>query len=407
MAEDISGAAEAPQQTDIIERSAGGEGPLSAREAALSLADTRHKEAARQRRDDEQEGSAFAKASAYALRASADSNPSVARLASEGGSADKEARDDAPVRRSAEREGGSAREESTAQAADAAQETGPGETQGDDQAEPSIAPPRSWTKEDKELFRHLPRETQERLAERERSREADFLRRQNEAADRLKGLSAQQQEADKARTHYEQALPVLLMELQGQQQGDFADITGIADLERLAREDWPRYVLWDAQQKKIAAIQQQVAAAQARQTHEQATRWTAFARDEDAKFLEKAPEFTDLKVVAEATQHASELLKELGFTEAELGQLWSGQGAISLRDHRMQLLLRDGVKYREALGKAKAAQQRPVPSVQRPGPAPARDADADDKVRSLNDRLTTSGTLRDAAALLVAQRRGA
>ena len=28
----------------------------------------------------------------------------------------------------------------------------------------------------------------------------------------------------------------------------------------------------------------------------------------------------------------------------------------------------------------------------------------DDKVRSLNDRLTTSGTLRDAAALLVAQR---
>ena len=367
-------AGEAPQQSDIVERSAGGEGPLSAREAALSLAHTRHKDAARQRRDDEHAG---------------------------------EARDDAPVKRRAERDGGAAAQElSPGQepGADTAQETGPGETQGDDQAEPPIAPPRSWTKEDKELFRHLPRETQERLAERERSREADFLRRQNEASERLKGLSARQQEVDKARTHYEQALPALLMDLANQHQGDFADVTSIADIERLAREDWPRYVLWDAQQKKIAAIQQQVAAAQTRRAHEQATRWTAFARDEDARFLEKAPEFTDLKVMAEATQAAGELLKGMGFTDAELGLLWNGQAAISLRDHRMQLLLRDGVKYRGAQAKAKAAQQRPVPNVQRPGPAPARDADADDKVRNLNDRLTTSGTLRDAAALLVAQR---
>jgi len=363
-------AAEAPQQTDVIERSAGGDRLLSAREAALSLAGTRHKDAARQRRDEEQMGSAFAQASA-----------------------DMEARDDAAPR-----------QESAAQAADTAQETGPGETQGDDQAEPSIAPPRSWTKEDKELFKHLPRETQERLAERERSREADFLRRQNEASERLKGLSAQQQEADKARAQYEQALPMLLMELQGQHQGEFADVTTIADLERLAREDWPRYVLWDAQQKKIAAIQQQVAAAQTRQAHELSARWSAFAQDEDAKFLDKAPEFSDRKVMADATRQAGELRKDLGFTETELGLLWNGQAGITLRDHRMQLLLRDGLKYREALGKAKAAQQRSVPSVQRPGPAPARDADADDKVRSLNDRLTSSGTLRDAAALLVAQR---
>jgi hypothetical protein len=357
--------AESTVQSDIVERSAGGEGPLSAREAAASLADTRLKDAARERRDDEQQG-------------------------------------EAP---GAERKDGTAETESPPQGEGTAQETGPGETQGDDQAEPSIAPPRSWTKEDKELFKSLPRETQERLAERERSREADFLRRQNEASERLKGLSAQQQEADTARAYYEQALPALLTGLQSQTQGEFADITSPADIERLAREDWPRYILWDAQQKKLTAIQQQVAAARVRQAQENAMRWTAFARDEDVKFLDKAPEFSDLKVLADATQHAKDLLKELGFTEAELGQLWHGQAGVSLRDHRMQLLLRDGVKYREALEKAKAAQQRSVPHVQRPGPAPARNADADDKVRSLDERLTTSGTLKDAAALIVAQRR--
>jgi hypothetical protein len=356
---------ESTVQADIVERSAGGDGPLSAREAAASLADTRLKDAARQRRDDEQEG-------------------------------------EAP---GAERAGETAETESPPQGEGTAQETGPGEMRGDDQAEPPIAPPRSWTKEDKELFNGLPRETQERLAERERSREVDFLRRQNEASERLKGLAAQQQETDKARASYEQALPMLLLELQGRHQAEFADIASPADIERLAREDWPRYILWDAQLKKIAGIQQQVVAAQARHAQENAARWNAFVRDEDAKFFDKAPEFSDLKVLADATQQASDLLKGLGFTEAELGQLWHGQAMISLRDHRMQLLLRDGVKYREAQQKAKAAQQRSVPHVQRPGPAPARNADADDKVRSLDERLTTSGTLKDAAALLVAQRR--
>ncbi len=367
-------------QSDIVERSAGGDGPLSAREAALSLVDTRRKDAAGGRRDDEREGSAFAEAPA-----------------------DGEAHDAAAAHRSAEREGEDAHQES-ADEAGTAQETGPGETQGDDQAEPPIAPPRSWTKEDKELFKHLPRETQERLAERERSREADFLRRQNEATERLKGLDARQQDVANARAQYEQALPLLLQELQAQHQGEFAGVQTVADLERLAREDWPRYVLWDAQQKKIAAVQQHLQAAQQRQAHEEAQRWTAFARDEDAKFMEKAPEFADTDVLAKATRGAVELLKDLGFSDGELGALWSGQDKVSLRDHRLQLLLRDGVKYREAQAKAKAAQQRSVPNVQRPGPAPARDAAADDRVRSLNDRLTTSGTLRDAAALLVAQR---
>src|SRR5215831_8612256 len=119
----------------------------------------------------------------------------------------------------------------------------PGErTEGADrQQEPApIEPPRSWTKEDKELFTSLPRATQERIAERERSRESDFLRRQNEAAEKLKGLNAKEQAVEQARQTYETALPQLLQTLQQQQAGEFADIKSMADVERLAREDWPR-----------------------------------------------------------------------------------------------------------------------------------------------------------------------
>ena len=62
----------------------------------------------------------------------------------------------------------------------------PGETERADPAAselPPIEPPRSWTKEDKDLFTSLPRDTQQRIAERERSREGDFSRRQQEAAE--------------------------------------------------------------------------------------------------------------------------------------------------------------------------------------------------------------------------------
>ena len=152
--------------------------------------------------------------------------------------------------------------EAAAAAEDAApaETQAPGETESADPAEtlPPIEAPRSWTTEDKELFNSLPRETQERIAERERSRERDFRRSQDEAAEKLKGLTAKEQAVEQARQQYEAALPQLLHNLQSAQAGEFADIKTIADVERLAREDWPRYLQWDVAQKKIAAVAQEM-----------------------------------------------------------------------------------------------------------------------------------------------------
>ena len=209
----------APRLTDIVERVAGGEGPMTARAAAHSLIDARNKQAARERKgqdNQDTDGEAARDGAALAEQSSLGAEPGNG----------------------------------------AGPDSAPGETQGSDQAAspedaPPIAPPRSWTKEDKELFKGLPRETQERLVERERSREGDFLRRQNEAAEKLKGLSAREQAMEQAKRQYESALPALLQSLQ-EQAGEFADIHSLADIERVAREDWPRYVRWDAQQKKIA-----------------------------------------------------------------------------------------------------------------------------------------------------------
>jgi len=212
--------------------------------------------------------------------------------------------------------------ESTAQAGESAAETpdrGRGQappaqtTDTDRQADPrseagtgpaSIEPPRSWTKEDKELFASLPRATQERLAERERLREGDFLRRQNEAVEKLKGLNAKEQAVEQARQTYEAALPQLLQTLQQQQAGEFADIKTMADVERLAREDWPRYLLWDLQQKKIADVTQHMLAAQHRQAQEKLGHFAEFAKRQDDLFKEKVPDMADDAKAAELQKKA-------------------------------------------------------------------------------------------------------
>src|SRR5215472_13587316 len=267
-----------------------------------------------------------------------------------------------------------------------------------------IEPPRSWTKEDKELFTGLPRATQERLAERERSREGDFLRRQNEAAEKLKGLAAKEQAVELARQTYEAALPQLLQTLQQQQAGEFADIKSMADVERLAREDWPRYLLWDLQQKKVAEVTQHMLAGQHRQAQEKLTQFVEFAKRQDDLFKEKVPDMADDTKAAQLQRQALAVLSDLGFDEAELVPLWNGQKELSLRDHRLQLLIRDATLWREAEKKAKAAAVKPVPPVQRPGAATPRQGTDEARVQHLTQRLEQTGSLRDAAALVRARR---
>jgi hypothetical protein len=313
---------------------------------------------------------------------------------------------------------GPGQESSPAQAGSDAgeREAPPGETESADPAAeprpeagadlPPIDPPRSWTKEDKDLFTSLPRATQERMAERERSREGDFNRRQQEAAEKSKALEAERSKAEQVRHQYEAALPQLLQTLQQQQAGEFADIKTLADVERLAREDWPRYALWDVQQKKIAEVGQHLALAQQRQAQERVQQFSEFARREDDLFKEKVPDMADAKRAAGLQTAALAVLKELGFQETELAQSWHGQRDLSLRDHRVQLLIRDATLWRDAQAKAKAAATRPVPPVQRPGVSQPKGAAQDAQIQHLTQKLEKTGNLKDAAALLRARRAG-
>src|SRR5689334_7136329 len=111
-------AADTGGESNIIQRSASGEGPLSAMDAARALIDARRKDNAQQRREEEQPSEINARAQADMAERTA--------------------------------------QESADEADTAGPQDPPGETQeADAEAEtlPPIEPPRSWTKEDKELWK--------------------------------------------------------------------------------------------------------------------------------------------------------------------------------------------------------------------------------------------------------------
>ena len=388
----LAGAAHSPSQTGVnaltpgsepapapipIAPAPAGDKPIDARSAARDLASWRHN---RDKRNRQQDGAQRPEAAAAAVAAAA-TDPA---------------------------------QESTAQAGDAGElhsrESGnqapPGEiASADRQAEPApIEPPRSWTKEDKELFTSLPRATQERIAERERSREGDFSRRQQEATEQRKALEAERKQAEQTRQQYESALPTLLAQLQQQQAGEFADIKTFDDLQRLATSNPFRYGQWQVHQFRIAAMTEDLAAAQQRQRNEQRQQFIAFAKRQDELLTEKIPDMADKVNAAKMQNTALTMLKAIGFTEKELNDSFNGRLHLPIRDHRLQLLVHDAILWRDAQEKAKAAAAKSVPPVQRPGVSQPRGAARDAQIQNLTKRLETSGSLKDAAALLRARR---
>ena len=274
---------------------------------------------------------------------------------------------------------------------------------------PAIEPPKSWTTEDKQLFGSLSRVTQERIAQRERAGEADFGRTPNETVEKLKGLMGKERTGEHSTQHYEAALPLILNSLLQQQASQFPDVKTLADAERLARQDVKRYLRWDAVQKNVAEAASELAAAQHRQAEARLARFSAFAKREEELFKQKVPEAAAPEGAAALERRCLAALKDLGFEEAELAKSWTGLADFSLRDHRVQLLVRDAMLWREAQQKHEGVPAKSA-HVERSGGAHLKGAGDEAGIQALSRQLDqTSGVnaLRTAARLVAAKRAAA
>ena len=286
------------------------------------------------------------------------------------------------------------------------EEQAPGEdaTEAEPAKEPPIERPRSWTKDEDAEWQSLPRAMQLKIVAREQERDTGLRRSQNEAAEKLKGLTAKEQAVEKARQEYEAKLPAIMQALQDAQQGAYSDIKTVDDVTRLAQEDPFRYLQWQAHQQKMQAVNYELTQAEARKTQEHQTEWAKHVQKENELFAEAAPEFADKAKAKELTDKAVEKLLDIGFSDQELGELAQGKTKLSVYDHRIQLLILDALKYADVQKAKTAAVAKPVPPVQRPGAARPNGAAQSEQLQALTSRLNSSGSLKDAAAVLAARR---
>jgi hypothetical protein len=163
--------------------------------------------------------------------------------------------------------------------------------------------------------------------------------------------------------------------------------------------------MWQAHQMKVQNYNQQMQANHQRAQQEYTTKWNQFAQNEDNLFAAQATEMNDPVQAKEIASKAVETLRDTGFSDDDLNKLWSGQASVSLRDHRVQLIIRDAARYRAAKAGVPAKKAvLPASRTLRPGTPSERASDAQVNLDSLTKNLEASGKWKDGAELLIARR---
>ena len=284
----------------------------------------------------------------------------------------------------------------------AAPERAPGETEEADPAElPPIERPRSWSKDADDDWNALPRTRQEKIAANEQAREADVNRRINEAAEKLKGLTAKEQQAEQARQSYEARQAAYTQALETALQSDFGDIQSLNDVRKLQAEDPFRFQAWQVRQMELSSAQAEKQQVESQKAQKHATEWAKFVQDESAAFADSTPEYKAKK--ADYDTKAAAVLREIGFSDDELNKLASGEEKIPLFDRRIQQLLFDRIKLSEIKSAPKAVAKPDLPPVVRPGASkPAGNAQSE-QVKDLTRKLNETGDIRFAQQLRALQ----
>jgi hypothetical protein len=292
--------------------------------------------------------------------------------------------------------------------ADPLAEAAPGEDEeADPAAKPLIERPKSWTEAEEAEWQSTPRALQEKIVARELERDTALRRTQNDAAEKLKGLTAKEQQAEQAKQQYEAKLPALMQALHSQNNTAFSDIKSQDDADLLAVVDPARWVQWKSHQDRMGQTNFELQQADLNKAAKHQSEWQTLRNSEDALASEKIPDLADPDKGPKLMKRAIARLSELGIEGDKLNDLASGKSQLPVFHHAIQQLLFDSIKLADIEAAKKAVAAKPVPPVQRPGtPRPAGAANSD-RIQALETKFNNSGDVRDATALYLAQQNAA
>jgi hypothetical protein len=269
-----------------------------------------------------------------------------------------------------------------------------------------IAPPRSWSAEQQEVFRQLPREVQDIITERENDRDASLRRHLNQVAEQEKAAKANLERMQTVEMQYAQNLKQLYaLMLPEREQLSKIDWDHLAAYDR---DEWTRLKqLQETSDRRVAILGQEFQRVQQSIQAEQTQRRDQHIAGELAKAYEVIPEFNvvddgtgkfQFKDEAKAQQVVNgivDVLKMHDFGENDIAAIW--------QDHRIMKLLTRYSKLEAAeQARTRAQGKRQVPQnprIMSPTPVPPQSERSKQAIRTQVNRLRQTGSVDDEVRL--------
>lgn len=268
---------------------------------------------------------------------------------------------------------------------------------------PPIDPPARWTAEDKEWFKTLPPERQERILRGEQGqRSAEVKRQQELEADRRAAQEAREAAAQE-RQYFSSVLQQYKNPLVSSYQQRFADVlSGEMDVLRLS-QDQPRWNEYQAYQAKFAQIAQQEQMLAQRAKEDADARLELHIEARNNQLIEAMPELKDPKNFEKFENNICGYLLEKGIPaqrirQAEFVDLEIAYDAMRWRDAQKA----KATVPRTQTPPGQVAVQghiRSVPKVLKPGMGSSAGG-GDEKITAIDQRARQSGSVDDAAERL-------
>lgn len=246
--------------------------------------------------------------------------------------------------------------------------------------EPALAPPPSWSDDEKELFKGLPLKAQQAIARKHTEADRLVTSKTTEIASERKQIEALKAQFQQGLVERFQKLDQLIVSMDAKE----PDWQAILDGEGVVAFNQKR-LAWDSNQKARESLKAERDKIGKEQSEEQNRNLLAYAEAEHRSLAEKWPEFVDQAKGKTVKGEVNSYLVDIGYSQAEIN---------SVLDHRAMVVVRDALKYR-ALQKAKPEVEkklREAPPMRKSGPSSDtdRDAEAHRKARQMVQKRPSS-----------------
>lgn len=275
--------------------------------------------------------------------------------------------------------------------------------EGADQESP-IEPPARWTAEDKEWFKTLPPDRQERILRGEQGQRAAEVKRQQELAAERERYQQEAQAAAQERQYFQSRIQQYRHPVEDAFRQQFADvISGQTDLFRLAQDQqrWPIYQAFQAKFHQIAEAEQMLSH---RAQQDEQARLSQYIEARNTKLFETRPELKDPAKFQKFDEDVTTYLRGYNVPDDRIGKI----------SYEELDIVEKAMKW-DAAQKAKANVPKPpqpgpgqtrvqphvraLPRVIKPG-TPSDAGVGDEKITAIDQRARQSGSVDDAAERL-------